>query len=219
MKSKVLTGLAALFLILTAAGHAGAAEVVFGGSIIQESYDANNTALDTISVDYWNFTVNTPGTVTIDVLSWERSSVDWTWVDVNGDGEDSFIDSSIHIFKGSLDAANIYASNDDSAANFGNDGTIRGNDSFISQDFEAGDYIIAISSCGYPSDYFSVGEALAGLNQNAIIPYTTGEGDHGDYRITVSGDVSAVPVPAAVWLLGSGIAGLAALKRRRPVSA
>jgi hypothetical protein len=215
MKSKFILGLAALFLTLTVAGSVSASELVFEGSIIQESYDASDTDLDTISVDYWQFTVNSPGTVTIDVLSWEKSPEDWSWVDVNGDGEDSFIDSYIHVFKGSLAAENIYASNDDGGANGRNDGTIRGNDSFLSQEFEAGDYIIAISSCGYPSEYFTVDEAVAGLNQKAIIPYSTGEGDHGDYRITMSGDISAVPIPATVWLLGSGIFGLSALRKRR----
>ncbi len=219
MKAKVLIGFAALFVVMMFASNVGATEMVFEASIIQESYDAGDVNQDIISVDYWNFTVNTTGTVTIDVLSWERDPDEWFWVDVNGDGEDSFIDSYIRVFKDSLAAENIYASNDDSAGNFGDDGTIRGNDSYISETFEAGDYIIAISSCGYPAygeypGYFTVDEAVDGYNQRAIIPYSEGEGDHGDYRITVSGDVSAVPLPAAVWLLGSGIAGLAALKRR-----
>lgn len=34
---------------------------------------------------------------------------------------------------------------------------------------------------------------------------------------TVNGTVSAVPVPAAVWLLGSGLIGLAAFSRRKKV--
>jgi hypothetical protein len=214
MKIKITTAFMALFFFLAATAIAGAAELVFEGAIIQESYDYDDIDLSAISVDYYTFTVDAPGVVTIDVLSWERDPDDWSWVDVNGDGEESFIDAAIHVFQGSLDAGSIYASNDDSAGNFGNDGTIRGNDAYISQVFEAGDYIIAISSCGY-SPYFSVDEAVAGLNQKAIIPYTAGEGDHGDYRITVSGDVSAVPVPAAVWLLGSGLTGLFALRKRR----
>jgi hypothetical protein len=37
-----------------------------------------------------------------------------------------------------------------------------------------------------------------------------------DYVLAVrSGQVSAVPVPGAIWLLGSGLAGLVALARRR----
>jgi hypothetical protein len=34
------------------------------------------------------------------------------------------------------------------------------------------------------------------------------------YTASANQDVSAVPVPAAVWLLGSGLAGLVALRRR-----
>jgi hypothetical protein len=213
MKTKYLPIFAAVFLLLTFTTAAEAATLTFEGSIIQESYDQFNSELNIVSVDYWAFTVNTPGGVTIDILSWERDPNDWSWVDVNGDGEQSFIDASIHVFQGFPDTASIYASNDDSFGNLGGDGTIRGNDSFISQEFEAGDYIIAISSCGY-SPYFTVDEAVAGLNEKAIIPYTTGEGDHGDYRITVSGDVSAVPVPAAGWLLGAGLLGLLGVRRK-----
>ncbi len=39
------------------------------------------------------------------------------------------------------------------------------------------------------------------------------DGQNGDW--TVTGTVSAVPVPAAVWLFGSGLVGLAGIARRR----
>ncbi len=215
MKRKTGLLLLALFLWMFTIPLANAATLVMEGAIIQEFYDADDTSLDTISVDYWNFTVAQAGTVTIDVLSWEKDPDDWSWKDVNQDGEQSFIDASVHIFKGSLSSGNIYVSNDDNFASLGNDGTIRGNDAYISQDFEAGDYIIAISSCGYPPGYFSVDEAVAGLNQIAIIPYSEGEGDYGDYRITITGNVSAVPVPGAFFLFGAGLLGLTGLNRPR----
>jgi len=34
-------------------------------------------------------------------------------------------------------------------------------------------------------------------------------------RVTVSGDVSVIPLPASAWLLGAGLAGIAAFARRR----
>jgi len=74
-------------------------------------------------------------------------------------------------------------------------------------------------------------EAEAGINANDsfspptnfVDPIT----DHAAYRLTFSGDnvnfsvagdtitVSAVPIPAAVWLFGSSLAGLAVLGRRK----
>jgi len=43
-----------------------------------------------------------------------------------------------------------------------------------------------------------------------------GDQDYNDLVLLVSGDISVVPVPAAVWLFGTGILGLAAVARRRP---
>lgn len=37
------------------------------------------------------------------------------------------------------------------------------------------------------------------------------------YRLTLQGTVSAVPVPAAIWLLGSGMLGLIGFARRKAV--
>ncbi len=43
-----------------------------------------------------------------------------------------------------------------------------------------------------------------------------GKEDFDDFAWVVrSGDVSAVPVPAAVWLFGSGLIGLLGLARRK----
>lgn len=214
MKRKQILPLLAAFLLIFAAGSSNAATLVMDGTIKQLTYDSDDITKDTITVDYWCFTVIGDGAVTIDVLSWEKDPNDWSWVDVNNDGEQAFIDASIHVFKETLSAENIYASNDDSFSNFGNDGTIRGNDAYLSMDFEAGNYIIAISSCGY-SPYFTVDEAVAGINEKAIVPYAAGVGEYGDYRITVTGNVSAVPVPGAGFLLGAGLLGLAGFKRKK----
>lgn len=73
-------------------------------------------------------------------------------------------------------------------------------------------------------------EAAGGINTNDSFSPPTGFvggiTDHADYRITFRSDtlnftldgntitVSPVPVPAAVWLFGSGLIGLAGLARR-----
>lgn len=39
-------------------------------------------------------------------------------------------------------------------------------------------------------------------------------GSIGDYHLHISGTISAVPLPGAVWLFGIGLTGLAALRRK-----
>lgn len=208
MKIIKLLILSVLFLaFFSVSAHAA----VVDGSISQITY-GYDLADSSVSVDYWNFTVNTAGNITIDILSWERDPDNWSWVDVNGDGEDSFIDSVVYVFNDTVAGSNIYASNDDAPdSSVGrDDGSIRNNDSYISQDFEPGNYILAIS------DYaFDIDEAVSGLNERCTIPYTSGVGDYGDYQITFTGDVSVVPIPGAIWLLGSGLLGLIGIKKRK----
>ena len=206
---KLISILSVLFLAFFS-GPVSAHAAVVDGSISQITY-GSNLSDSSVSVDYWNFTVNTTGNITIDILSWERDPVDWSWVDVNGDGEDSFIDSVVYVFNDTVAGSNLYTSNDDASSNAGrDDGSISNADSYISQDFDAGDYILAIS------DYaFDIDEAVAGLNQSCTIPYTSGVGDYGDYQITFTGDVSVVPIPGALWLLGSGLLGLIGIKRKK----
>ena len=63
---------------------------------------------------------------------------------------------------------------------------------------------------GVPKDsnYILVGNYYAG-SQNAIAP-----GRLGFAWAVRDGDVLSAPIPGAVWLLGTGLAGLAALRRR-----
>ena len=206
---KLLCILSILFLAFFSGPVSAQADVV-DGSISQITY-GYDLADSSVSVDYWNFTVNTAGNITIDILSWERDPDDWSWVDVNGDGEDSFIDSVVYVFNDTVAESNLYTFNDDASSDVGReDGSIRNNDSYISQYFDSGNYILAIS------DYaFDIDEAVSGLNESCTIPYTSGVGDYGDYQITFTGDVSVVPIPGAVWLLGSGLLGLVGIKRKK----
>lgn len=91
---------------------------------------------------------------------------------------------------------------------------------------QTGDFLMLMAA--YTLNY---AEANSGINTTDFSPPTGFVGtpvlDHGDYRITLSSDtlnfalsgntitVTAVPLPGAVWLFGSALAGLVGLRRRR----
>jgi hypothetical protein len=68
-------------------------------------------------------------------------------------------------------------------------------------------------------DYLLTGFDLSGLNAGDRLIFRaqfTGATDGGDsFYIVANPNVQAVPLPAGVWLFGSGIAGLGLLKLRR----
>jgi len=194
------------------AGHAATATV--SGTIYALQTPAGSHGS---TVDHWKFTVTEPNSlVDIDVLSWEED-LEGNYVDVNGDGESAFIDSYIRLFRddGSLDVGDLIAENDGGFATLG-DGSVHYLDSFISTGLDTGSYILAISSV-----FLTTSDAIGPTNPHgtSIFTYDPSVGllphDHGDYRITFTGDV-VVPEPATHlgWILCAAAFGFGSLRRR-----
>lgn len=176
-------------------------------------------AVVTSTIDHIPFRVNAAGSITFTVLSYEQSGFFTAPIDMNGDGEIAFIDSYVRVFRndGSLDAGDHLGANDD--AGVVNPGSINTRDSFLSLVLPVGNYILTI---GAP--FHSIGDAIAGVNPTGS-PMTVGPAsayqlrvnDHGDYRVTIGGNVTLIPLPPAAWGGAATLAGLGLFRiaRRR----
>ncbi len=195
------------------------------------------------SIDRYSISVTTGGTVEFDIRSWEEIGQD-----LNGDGELAFIDSFLLLFSddGSLDAADFLSANDDDddvAGPFGfGDGSIFIADSFLSLSLAAGDYIVAVAAAPFFAIYDpntglvdpteldnAITAVIAGVDDvpgkpivlDPLNPGALPGNDHGDYQLTIRGEVTArtvpVPEPSSLVLFGSfaSCAGIAILLRWR----
>jgi hypothetical protein len=168
--------------------------------------------LTVTTVDHIYFTVNTPGTIEIDLLSAEVTK-DWqTFLDKNGDGEIAYIDPHIYLFQndGFIDTSDFIAQNDDDEEDGDGlaDGSVNKMDSFLSRHLEAGNYVLAVGDC-----HLDLLPAVVGIiNFESNGPFTSDPSgiyevvaDHGDYQVTFRGDITIIPIFSSIWLFVSGL--------------
>ncbi len=186
--------------IAIAAALVCAACVTQGGTIL--SGTIYNDGFGGSSVDQWTVSVTTAGTVTFDVLAHESTGYydPGTAIDLNGDGEITYLDSYLYLFD---EFGDVVGSDDDGG--LGSDGSINSYDSYLSLSLVAGNYTLAIGQY-----YLDPSEAGAGWNDSPVF------GDYADYRITINGaSVPGVPDSASTFaLFGLALTGLVGLRRK-----
>ena len=152
---------------------------------------------------YDTYVVNsTAGDVMVfDILANETTSR-FTYSDFDSDNRWDRLDTYLTLY--SDDGYRIAFNDDDNLTNDTN-GSVSNVDSYLqyTADYD-GFYIILVAA--YPSSPNEL-SGVFGLTDSGSIGYN-------NYKLDISG-VSPVPVPAALWLFGSGLLGLIGMARRK----
>jgi hypothetical protein len=215
MKEKVLAGITVLFLLFAMTGISQAALTTIGtasyaGSDYKLIWDDDNNGNSVVWLDYSNdrtnwsnqnswaagldssltYNINPAYTVTWDDTAWRLPSTEVhagpSYNQTSSEMGDLFY-NDLGLSAGATTVEQLNATNfDNLIASWYWSGTVY-----------------------YAPDYFYLFCMDLGYQTNSY------EGYRHDGLAVRSGQVSAVPVPGALWLLGSGLAGLAILNRRK----
>ncbi|MFW5443837.1 MAG: DVUA0089 family protein [Methylococcaceae bacterium] len=176
-------------------------------SLSQASIVVNGNLSDVNDVNFHSFRLNSDSQIKIETFQWAGGTLSDGTTVVSADG----FASQLNLF----DVSGTWLTADFGGGS-GRERTPGGFDEFdavIENTFTAGIYHVAIS-------YFDnlAGSSMSDPFEGSFeIDFAAGEGSNFTYEIT--GDVSAVPVPAAIWFMASGLVGLIGLQKRRTVVA
>ncbi|OWZ21730.1 hypothetical protein PHMEG_0003677 [Phytophthora megakarya] len=137
------------------------------------------------SVDYVDFSVSSEAAVELDILSMEEKP-DGGFVDVNGDCNAGYLDTSVVLF--SVDTATgamtALAANDNAPTGYGSaDGSISSADSYLYMKLTAGTYRLAVSASGLtPTEAANKQMPLS----REVHVCDKGTSNYGSYRLTIS---------------------------------
>lgn len=139
------------------------------------------------TVQYVDFHVTDSGS--FDITAWEPSGSD--------------VDPYMILFYNPVSYGNFIEGDDDSGS---------GDNAFIDRNLSIGSYVLALST-----SYLSLAEAVTGYNASVD------RRSDGWLNVTISSyngtatfdNPSAVPVPAAAWLFGTGLIGFAGMRKRK----
>lgn len=166
------------------------------------SFSFTGTFEDDNSVQLFDFSVDSPRDVTIRTWSYAGGT--------NSDGNRVFSGGFDPIISLANDAGALFIENDDGSGVAADPNTGNSYDSLLMSNLAAGNYTVAVTQFAN----FAKGPNLAdGFGDSFAIDF---DGRTNFWALDIDGaefaslssSPSAVPVPAALWLFGSGLAGL-----------
>lgn len=190
-------------------------------------------------IDHYDITILTDSTqVMFDILAYDVragyfSSDETTYIpDPTSTDTENLLNTEMFLLEELSDGTYQHLTNNDNVwsqsdkptqiGDRGNDGSVSDLDAWLYPTLNTGNYVLAVSTWNFnTNDVVNKEDGSLGM-QNNNFKDLNHDSDLGSkllawyqLTVTVTEHPSAVPLPAAIWLMGSGLIGLFGLSRRK----